>query len=302
MSNQKEVHVRQGEGDPRSGVPAVQAKSDLRIERRISVVIPAKNEARNIGWVTERIPLLVDEIVLVDGHSTDATIEVARALRPDIVVVTDDRPGKGAALRAGFAAATGDYIVMIDADGSMDPLEIPRFVELLDQGHDLVKGSRFITGGGTADMTLLRSLGNRGLLALANALFHTSHSDLCYGFAAFRRRAVAQLELTADGFEIETQLFLRSIGSGLRVVEVPSFEAPRRSGTSNLHTFRDGRRVLRTILAERIRGAGPGARTTPEHRIVEAIGVFSPNASDLVAGGFSLSGGTSSVPVEATVD
>ena len=294
--------MRQGDGDPWSGVHAPQVEPARRIDRHISVVIPAKNEARNIGWVVERMPLLIDEIILVDGHSTDATIEVARALRPDIVVVQDDRPGKGAALRAGFAAATGDYVVMIDADGSMDPLEIPPFIELLDQGYDLVKGSRFMAGGGTADMTLLRALGNRGLLALANGLFGTSHTELCYGFAAFRRRAVAQLELTAVGFEIETQLFLRSIRSGLRVAEVPSFEAPRRTGTSNLHTFRDGRRVLQTILAERFRAGGAGVRATPEHGLVEAIGVFSLDASDSVASGFSLGSGTSTRTVEPSID
>src|SRR5713101_1749285 len=101
---------------------------------RVSVVIPAKNESRNIGWVLERIPVWIDEVVLVDGRSTDRTIEVARAIRPDIVVVQDDEPGKGAALRAGIAAASGDFVVMLDADGSMDPREIEEFVALLYRG------------------------------------------------------------------------------------------------------------------------------------------------------------------------
>jgi glycosyltransferase involved in cell wall biosynthesis len=221
------------------------------------VVIPAKNEARNIGWVLERIPIWVDEVVLVDGRSTDRTIEVARALRPDIVVVADDEPGKGAALRAGFAAATGEFIVMLDADGSMDPGEIENFVALLANGHDLVKGSRFAPGGGTADISLLRSAGNRTLLMLANVLFGVAHTDLCYGYAAFRRDRVLELELDAVGFEIETQLFLRATRQGLWVTECPSFEAPRRFGVSNLNTFRDGWRVLKTLIAERLRPARP---------------------------------------------
>jgi glycosyltransferase involved in cell wall biosynthesis len=220
---------------------------------RVSVVIPAKNEARNIGWVLERLPVWVDEVVLVDGRSTDRTIEVALAIRPDVVVVRDDEPGKGAALRAGIAAATGDFIVMLDADGSMDPNEIEAFVAPLYEGRDLAKGSRFLAGGGTADMSLLRSTGNRMLLAIGNVLFGVGHTDLCYGFAAFRRDRVLSLELDAVGFEIETQLFLRATRQGLDVVEVPSFEAPRRFGTSNLNTFRDGWRVLRTIFAERLR-------------------------------------------------
>ena len=224
-----------------------------RRSTRLSVVIPAKNEARNIGWVLERIPAYVDEVVLVDGRSTDRTIEVARAIRPDIVVVHDDKPGKGAALRAGFAASSGQYVVMIDADGSMDPQEIDGFVALLESGHDLVKGSRFVQGGGTADMSILRSAGNRALLILANILFGVSQTDLCYGYAAFRRDQVLALELDAVGFEIETQLFLRATRQGLAVTEFPSFESPRRFGTSNLNTFRDGWRVLMTILNERLR-------------------------------------------------
>lgn len=220
---------------------------------RLTVVIPAKNEARNIGWVVSRLPSTVDELVLVDGHSTDATIEVTRALRPDVVVVQDDQPGKGAALRAGFAAATGHHVVMMDADGSMDPEEIPVLIDELAGGSDLVKGSRFLDGGGSADFSLLRRLGNWGLLQVANVLFGSSCSELCYGFAAFRRTAVLDLDLTATGFEVETQLYLRAIRNGLQVTEVPSFEAARRSGVSNLHTFRDGWRVLRTIFAERLR-------------------------------------------------
>lgn len=222
---------------------------------RVSVVIPAKNEARNIGWVLERIPADVDEVILVDGRSTDGTVEVARRIRGDIIVVNDERPGKGAALRAGFQAATGTYVAMIDADGSMDPGEIPAMIALLDSGFDLVKGTRFAPGGGTADMSILRAAGNRGLLELSNILFGASHTDLCYGYAAFRRTHVLALELDAVGFEIETQLFLRATRQRLRVAEFPSFEAPRRYGTSNLNTFRDGWRVLQTIFRERRRPA-----------------------------------------------
>ena len=242
---------------PSDGQEVLRAAPRRRSRARLSVVVPAKNEARNIGWVLERIPASVDEIVLVDGRSTDRTIEVARAIRPDIVVVQDDKPGKGAALRAGFAAATGDFVVMIDADGSMDPAEIAGFVALLESGHDLVKGSRFAAGGGTADMSILRSAGNRALLTLANVLFGVAQTDLCYGYAAFRRDRVLALDLDAVGFEIETQLFLRATRQGLSVAEYPSFEAPRRFGTSNLNTFRDGWRVLTTIITERLRPVSP---------------------------------------------
>ena len=115
---------------------------------QVSVVIPAKNEAANLRHV---LPLLEEsyQVILVDGHSVDGTIEVARALRPDVTVVQQTRKGKGNALAAGFLAATGDIIVMFDADGSADPAEIPQFVGALVAGADFAKGSRFAEGGGS---------------------------------------------------------------------------------------------------------------------------------------------------------
>lgn len=174
-------------------------------------------------------------------------------VRSDVVVIHEERPGKGVALRSGFDAASGDYVVMMDADCSMDPEEIPRYIEALHRGADIVKGSRFCEGGGTGDMSRLRRAGNRRLLALANLIYHTRHSDLCYGFMAMRRRALQGLDLDADGFEIEMQLIARASRAGLRVVEVPSFESKRQFGQSNLRTFRDGWRVLQTLLREAFR-------------------------------------------------
>ena len=219
----------------------------------ISVVIPARNEADNIGWVLRRIPSYVDEVVIVDGRSTDATIDVARMVRPDVVVVTDNGVGKGDAMRVGAAVARGSIIVMMDADGSMDPAEIERFVEPLAQDFDFVKGSRFLPGGGTSDMTHLRKAGHWGLLGLANFMYGSRWTDLCYGFCAFRRSALEELALDADGFEIETQMAVRSARIHLRITEVPSFEYPRRFGNSQLNTFRDGWRVLMTIFQERVK-------------------------------------------------
>jgi glycosyltransferase involved in cell wall biosynthesis len=218
---------------------------------RVSVVIPTLDEAENIGWVLERLPAEVDEVVLVDGRSKDGTVEAARAARPDIRVVYETTPGKGAALRAGFAAARGDVIVMLDADGSMHPTELSRYLERMDEGYDLVKGSRFIEGGGTADISRLRAAGNLALLLYANRLFRCQFTELCYGFMALRASVLPRLALSADGFEIETQIVASAVRAGLRIAEVPSFEAARRSGQSNLRTFRDGTRVLRELLRAR---------------------------------------------------
>ena len=218
---------------------------------RVSAVIPALNEAANLAHVLPHIPADVDELILVDGDSTDGTIDVARMIRPDIRIVRQIGPGKGAALRTGFEAATGDIIVALDADGSTDPREIPAFVHALESGADFAKGSRFLPGGGTADMPLYRKLGNWGFVALVRFLFGGHFTDLCYGYNAFWTRALPQLRLDGDGFEIETVMNIRALRAGLRVVEVPSFEHPRVFGVSHLHTFRDGWRVLRAIFRER---------------------------------------------------
>jgi glycosyltransferase involved in cell wall biosynthesis len=218
----------------------------------VSVVIPALNEEKNIAWVLKRMPSIVDEVILVDGHSADRTVEVARAIRPDIVVLTQHCRGKGDAARVAFAAARGDLVVMMDADGSMEPGEIPRFVTPLMNGYDFVKGSRFLAGGGSTDLTALRSIGNQMLVRVTNSIFLVRFTDLCYGFCSFRRDCLPALALTAHGFEIETELVVHALKANLNIAEVPSTELPRRWGTSNLRTFRDGQRVLRTLIRERI--------------------------------------------------
>jgi glycosyltransferase involved in cell wall biosynthesis len=230
---------------------------------RVSVVIPALNEARNLPHVFGKLPQDIFEVILVDGDSVDDTVAVARALRPDVRVVRQSRRGKGNALACGFAACRGDIIVMIDADGSTDPAEIPAFVAALRSGADFAKGTRFADGGGSADITPLRRLGNRALNGLVNMLYGTRYTDLCYGYNAFWRHCLEALELHSgaedqdagmqwgDGFEIETIINTRVARAGLTVAEVASFEQLRIHGESNLNATRDGLRVLRSILHER---------------------------------------------------
>jgi glycosyltransferase involved in cell wall biosynthesis len=259
---------------------------------RVSVVVPTLNEARNLPHVFSRLPADVHEVIVVDGHSVDDTIAVARRLRPGVRVVQQTRRGKGNALACGFEAATGDVIAMVDADGSTDPGEIPKFVDALLGGADFAKGTRFAAGGGSSDITRLRRLGNRMLGAMVNLCHGTHYSDLCYGFNVFWKKYVPVLgldvtsppsargdgRLWGDGFEIETLIHMRVAEEGLRVTEVPSFEHPRIHGVSNLDAFSDGLRVLTTILVERRRALrrhrsrrrAPGVRTvvTPARSVI----------------------------------
>lgn len=233
----------------------------------VSVVIPALNEERNIPHVFMQIPMDVHQVILVDGSSTDKTVEVARKERPDLDVVLQTRRGKGNALACGFAAATGDIIAMIDADGSADPREIPRFVDALTAGADFAKGTRYSRGGGSSDITRIRGLGNQLLTRFFNACYGRNYTDLCYGYNVFWRRCLHVLGLDAtspppvdgsklwgDGFEVETLIHVRAAKAGLKVAEVPSYEYSRIHGASNLKVMSDGLRVVRTMLAERDMG------------------------------------------------
>jgi len=253
------------------GPPTIEVTPRWRRSRRVrgrsavsnptvTVVIPTLNEEKNLPHVLERLPDVVDEVVIVDGRSTDNTVEVAKTLMPDCVIVMEQRPGKGIALRSGFAAATGDIIVMLDADGSTDPREIPSFVGTLIAGADFVKGSRFMQGGGTDDMEAHRKAGNWVLTTLVNVGFGGRYSDLCYGYNAFWRDTLPAMGLDCDGFEIETLMGIRALRAGLEVGEVPSYECPRIHGVSNLLAIRDGFRILRTILIERFTRFKPGTQ------------------------------------------
>jgi len=218
----------------------------------VSVIIPTLNEAQSVPDVLLRLPTVVDEVIIVDGYSEDDTVEVAMKVLPTAKVILQKRNGKGDALRSAFKHANGDIIVQMDADGSMDPLEIEKFVAVASEGYDVVKGSRYLFGGGSTDLSVKRSFGNRMFVKLVNLLFSAKYTDLCYGYMAFRKEALDRLNdtLRCNGFQIETEMCIKARKLGLRVTEVPSFEGKRAHGSSRLCLIRDGFRILLMILTE----------------------------------------------------
>jgi len=229
------------------GLPRWLDRSRRSTKPSVSVVIPTLNESRNLPYAMWRLPDFVTEVIVVDGRSSDDTALSAAVMRPDVRVVLETAKGKGAALRRGFAEATGDIVVMLDADGSADGAEIQRFVDVLLAGADFAKGSRFLPGGGSADLTHIRSLGNQALTAFVNLICQTRFSDLCYGYNAFWRDCLDFIDIDVNGFEVETRLMMMVATAGLVMVEVPRWEYNRVHGVSNLNAVRDGMRVLRSI-------------------------------------------------------
>lgn len=248
MTTSKISEPLPGVGDGNTNSP----RRDHEPAPRVSVVIPTLNEAENLPYVMALLPADIYELVIVDGNSIDGTVDVARELYPTVRIVGQSGRGKGNALAAGFEACRGDIIVMIDADGSMDPGEIERFVGALVDGADFVKGSRFMEGGGSSDITRTRRLGNRFFTRITNLLYGCRYTDLCYGYNAFWTHCLPAMNIDCNGFEVETLINIRIAKAGLTVAEVPSFEHSRIHGESNLRTFRDGMRVLRTIFRERL--------------------------------------------------
>jgi glycosyltransferase involved in cell wall biosynthesis len=233
----------------------INADNKPKVKPKVTLIIPTLNEAKNLTALLPQVIKVpgLDEILLVDGHSKDNTVAIAKKLCPEIRVVYQNGKGKGNALRYGIDQSVGDIVITIDADGSMDPGEIPSFLAPLVGGFDFVKGSRFLHGVGTKDMPFSRIFGNRVFTVLVNILYQTKFTDLCYGYNAFWKTVFQQNKLIYDGFEIETEMYIRALKGKVKIKEVPSFEHARLNGNGGLRTFRDGWRILKTIFRERFK-------------------------------------------------
>lgn len=220
------------------------------MEKRISLVIPTLNECPNIKHVFSNIPEFIDEIVVVDGNSVDGTRDEINKYRNDAKIIIENRHGKGQALKTGFANASGDIIVIMDADGSHDMKEMPMLLEPVLDGYDASHGSRMLPGGGSDDITPFRSLGNKIFVSLVNYMYGSQYTDLCYGYRAFKKEAIEKMNCKRNGFDIETEQSVRIAKAGIKVKEIPSFESNRMHGNSNLNALKDGWKILDVIVKE----------------------------------------------------
>jgi len=217
---------------------------------KVSAVIPTLNEEKNIARVLRELPKTINEIIVVDGHSKDRTVQIAKRFGAKILY---DDIGKGSALRKGVEAASGDIVITMDADYSHKSSEIGLLIEGIKGGFDICMGSRFIQGGGTEDMPWYRRLGNKFFVFLVNLIWRMNYSDLCYGYRSFRKNCIKKLNLKSEGFGIEAEISIKAAKKGLAVLEVPSYEKKRKFGRGNLRTFRDGFIILKTIINEMFR-------------------------------------------------
>jgi glycosyltransferase involved in cell wall biosynthesis len=234
---------------------------------KISVIIPARNEEATLPYVLHDLNKTVSvlhgyefEVLVVDDRSTDRTAELARSGGATVISNTG-KSGKGMALRAGFAAATGDIFVMMDADYSHSAEDLPLFLAALKDEVGLVIGSRVF--GGSAEYTHVRAMGNVLLSASLGLCTGRYLSDALNGYKAFRRDVFTDFTYTSPTFEIEIELIANALRKGYRVVEVSSHERARAGGEAKSRVVRHGTRFLMRILWEGFKGVTPPVSALP---------------------------------------
>ncbi|MGA8904237.1 MAG: glycosyltransferase family 2 protein [Candidatus Bathyarchaeia archaeon] len=235
----------------------VKAFFEQALMARVSILIPALNEAENIKVLLNNLASILPsmaQVTVVDGGSSDATANIAKALGARIIL--QKGTGKGRALRQAFNGDhAGDIVVIMDADGSNRTEEIPVLIAAIVNGADIAKGSRFLKGGGSTDLSFIRKIGNKFFLSIVNHAWSAEYTDLCYGFMAFKRDPLKRLVplLKSRQFQIEVEICIRARRLGMKVVEMPSIELKRRHGVSKLNGVRDSIRIAKTILGEALR-------------------------------------------------
>jgi glycosyltransferase involved in cell wall biosynthesis len=212
----------------------------------ISVIIPTLNEAGCLRKVIEDIPEIVTEIIVVDGGSTDGTVELAKSL--GVKVVIQEKKGLGDALMLGIKSSHEDIVVFLDGDGSFNPYDIKVMVKLIQEGNDVVFGTRYHPESGSQDDTPIRYLGNQFFTGLMRLIFKVNLSDSLFMYVAAKRNALEALNLKSPGFEFCIEFAIKVHLSGLSYTEMPSFERKRIAGKSKVNAFIHGLIILWTLI------------------------------------------------------
>jgi len=216
---------------------------------KVSVIVITLNEVDCVPHVLAGIPKdIVDEILVVDGHSTDGTPERVRKL--GYKVIMQEKKGYGMAFIEGVQHAQGDILILMNGDGSQDPKYIPDFLKKIQEGYKVVFASRYLKGAGSADDTLLTLVGNKVFTFLTNLLCGTGISDSLFMYAAIERDVFKSIDLNYWNFEFCVAVPIRVHKKGYIFAEIPTFELKRLHGTKKVHAFFHGLRILWVIIRE----------------------------------------------------
>lgn len=222
---------------------------------KVTVVIPTYDEEGSIEKTITEIPRkYIDEIIVVD-RSSDRTAQIAKRL--GCRVLRQQGKGFGNALRQGIENASGDIVLIMDADGSQNPRDIPMLINRVREGYDYVLASRYTVGSHSEDDTLLRSFGNWLITWTFNRMFHVNTSDSIFLFTAVRKKEYERLNLRSDGFEYCIELLAKAYVAGLKMVEIPSIERKRYAGRTKVNDFLTGYNLLKSIFLWRLKLAKP---------------------------------------------
>jgi len=214
---------------------------------KVTLQIPTLNEAESLPRVLEQVPRqAVDEILVVDGHSSDKTREIAESLGCRVILQPDK--GYGNAMKFGFSKAIGDIIISMDADGSPNPQEIPKLLAKINQGYDLVLGSRYLPGGGSQDDTFIRRFGNKIFTWFTNLRHGSNFSDSLYLFAAMKKEMLLNLDLKSEDFALCIEILVKAHKQRYKIGEVPCFERARFASDSRVNALIDGIKILWQLL------------------------------------------------------
>jgi len=223
--------------------------------KTVCVILPALNEEETIGKVIEEVPRGVLEqkgyrvnVLVVDGNSTDLTREVAHDMGAEVII--EARPGKGRAMKTAFQHVQADFVVMMDADYTYPATYIPDLLSMLQQGYDVVIGSRLMGKRAKGSISHLNIIGNRLLTMMASILYLTRISDLCTGYWGFKGEVISKLHLSAEGFNLEADLFTQVAKNGHSMGQVPIYYR-RRSTPSKLGSIKAGLNIAKTLISER---------------------------------------------------